>query len=74
MTGSATPSPVNRPAPQPVPQRKGRATGPDRAVAVPTSDLPWTDRLIELHHAVRAAVLRSGRESVGVANAKGVDV
>ncbi len=65
---------MNKPAPQPVPQRKGRATGPDRAVAVRTADLPWSDRLLALHHAVRVVVLQSGRGSVGVANAKGDDV
>ncbi len=38
---------------------------------MPAFERPWTQRLIELHHAVRNAVLESSRESAGVINAKG---
>ncbi len=43
-------------------------------VAAGALDLPWPDRLIARHRAVRSAVLNSGYQRAGVTNEKCSDV
>ncbi len=71
MSGSSKPSRISKPTIRPASPRTRATAAPDPGGG---ADDAWPERLLGLHRAVRSAVLDSGREHAGIANAKGDDV